>query len=449
MAELTILSLSGVAILLADFLKLRRLMLYIAIAAIAGAGLFCFTRLGYDEVVYNMASLDRFSRPFLLVLCIVGVLWFWGFRSFFGTTSKATDFYALLLFSFAGAACLVSYTNLSMLFIGIEVLSIPIYVMAGSRRTDALSNESAFKYFLMGSFASGFLLLGITLIYGATGTFDLSAIAGQQGTLSPDNQGLLLAGFVLTIAAFCFKISAVPFHFWSSDVYQGSPTPVTAFMATVVKIASFAALMKFMWAFEGSISKMTSLVIYTICMLTMLVANTAAAAQTNVKRLFAFSSISHSGFMLTGIYAQQSGSYDTLVFYSLVYGIASLVSFRALWLLNDEHAVINDFKGFLKKQPLAGVALILSLLSMAGIPPLSGFLAKYMVLANALAAGHPWLVLVGIVSSLVAIYYYFKIIVVMTKEGDSEAAPALGMGDRLFFIVGCLLLVGLGVFPMI
>lgn len=449
MTELIILSLTGVAALVSEFLNLRKLLLPMAILALLGVLGLSFSHLGSSELLYNMLSLDGFSRPFLMVLCSLALLWFWGFRRFFEDENTTTDYFALALFSFSGAVCMVTYTNLVMLFLGIEILSIPVYVLAGTRKTDARGNEASFKYFLLGAFSSAFLLFGIALLYGATGTFDLGEISAKIPSLPAENQSILQVGFVLTVAAFAFKVAAAPFHFWAPDVYEGSPTPVTAYMVTVVKVAAFAALLKFFQAFQSDIPQTVAWVVYGLCFLTLMVANIIAASQKNVKRLMAYSSISHTGFMLTGIFSQQQGAHDLLVYYGLVYGISSLIAFRVLWYLRNEVADIQDFKGLLHTNPLAAVSVIMAMLSMAGIPPLAGFVAKYRVLSAASAAGQGWLVVVGIIASLLAIYYYFKIIIVMFEPSEAAPTRPLKMADKVFLFVCSALLIGLTVVPLV
>lgn len=449
MTELIIISLAGVAALVSEFLNLRKMLLPMAILALLAVLGLSFSQLGSAELLYNMLSLDDFSRPFLMVLCALGLLWFWGFRRFFEEEKTTTDYFALVLFSFAGAVCMVSYTNLAMLFLGVEILSIPVYVLAGTRKTDSLGNEASFKYFLLGAFSSAFLLFGIALLYGATGTFDLPEISTKISTLSADNQSILQIGFVLTVAAFAFKVAAAPFHFWAPDVYEGSPTPVTAYMVTVVKVAAFAALLKFFQAFQAAIPQTVAWVVYGLCFLTLMVANIIAASQKNVKRLMAYSSISHTGFMLTGIFSQPQAAHDLLVYYGLVYGIASLIAFRVLWYLRNEVADIQDFKGLLHTNQLAAVSVILAMLSMAGIPPLAGFVAKYRVLSAASAAGQGWLVVVGIIASLLAIYYYFKIIIVMFEPSEAAPTRQLKLADKVFLYVCSALLIGLTVVPLV
>ncbi|MBI1225612.1 MAG: NADH-quinone oxidoreductase subunit NuoN [Bacteroidetes bacterium] len=449
MTELIILSLTGVAALVSEFLNLRKILLPLAILALLVVLGLSFSHLGTSELVYNMASFDGFSRPFLMVLCTLGVLWFWGFRRFFEAEKTTTDYFALTLFSFAGAVCMVSYTNLAMLFLGVEILSIPVYVLAGSNKSDVKGNEASFKYFLLGAFSSAFLLFGIALLYGATGTFDLAEITSKTTNLTSQNQGLLQVGFVLTVAAFAFKVAAAPFHFWAPDVYEGSPTPVTAYMVTVVKVAAFAALLKFFQAFQNAIPQTVAWSIYGLCFLTLMVANFIAASQKNVKRLMAYSSISHTGFMLIGIFCQKEGAEHLLTYYALVYGIASLTAFRVLWYLRNEVADIQDFRGLLHTNQLAAVSVIMAMLSMAGIPPLAGFIAKYRVLAAASAAGQGWLVVVGILASLLAIYYYFKIVIVMFEPSEQAPVRPLHLADKVFLYVCCGLLIALTVWPVV
>lgn len=420
-----------------------------AIVALLVVMVLSYRHLEVVETVYGMAELNPFSSKFLIVLCGLGILWFWGFRRFFENEKTSTDYFALILFSFAGAACMVSYTNLAMLFLGVEILSIPIYVLAGSNKTDLKGNEASFKYFLLGAFSSCFLLFGIALLYGATGTFDLTQISASTTNLTAENRTLLQIGFVLTVAAFAFKVAAAPFHFWAPDVYEGSPVPVTAYMVTVVKVAAFAALLKFFQAFEGAIPQTVAWMVYGICFLTLMFANFVAASQKNVKRLMAYSSISHTGFMLMGIFCQNEGAENLLTYYALVYGIASLTAFRVLWYLRNEVADIQDFKGLLHTNQLAAVAVIMAMLSMAGIPPLAGFIAKYRVLAVALAAGQGWLVVVGILASLLAIYYYFKIIIVMFEPSETAPDRPLQLSDKVFLYVCCVLLIGLTVWPVV
>ena len=331
-----------------------------------------------------------------------------------------------------------------MLFLGIEILSIPVYVLAGSRKQDVAGNEAAFKYFLLGAMASAILLFGMALIYGSTGTFDMNTILSPEAMTSPNI--LLQTGLVISLAALSFKISAVPFHFWAPDVYQGAPTPITAYMATIVKVASFAALLKFFQFFKPLMAQETMNGVFIVIFLTLALSNIIALAQHKVKRLLAFSSISHTGFMLMGIF----GNADNLVYYSLVYGIASLVAFRVFQMMGDENGTVSGFKGFMARNQLAAGSMILAMLSMAGIPPLSGFLAKYMMLATALSAGAAWLLVVGILASLLAIYYYFKIIIAMfqpAEAAEEQVVQPLPVTDRLFFWICSILLVGLGIYP--
>lgn len=322
-----------------------------------------------------------------------------------------------------------SFTNLTMLFLGIEILSIPLYVLAGSRRDDLNSNEAALKYFLMGAFATGILLFGMALLYGATASFDLLSIAraiGNGGAMS----GMLKAGILLVIIGLSFKISAVPFHFWAPDVYQGSPNLVTAFMATVVKTAGFAAFYRlFAIAFPAA-EGFWSVPVAAIAALTMTLANLTALFQTDFKRMMAYSSISHAGYLLLAILAiGTEGADRALLFYALTYSLATICAFGAYMVVAESsgNGSFAAFNGLSNRQPLFAAALAIAMLSLAGIPPTAGFFGKYFLFTAAFAK-YPWLIVLAVVNSAISIYYYFKIIIAMyfTREetGESISIPA-------------------------
>jgi NADH-quinone oxidoreductase subunit N len=359
------------------------------------------------------------------------LLWFIMSGDYLRKETSETDHTALILFALVGALILTCYTNMVMLFLGIEILSIPLYVLAGSRRTEAGSNEAAFKYFLLGAFASGFLLFGIALVFGATGTFDGVAM----GTYIENNKDHLPAffygGVIMILVGLLFKISAAPFHFWAPDVYQGSPTVFTAFMSTVVKTAAIVAILRlFHTKMLGGVSDFW-IPILAICVgLTFVIGNLSAAVQTSVKRMLAFSSISHAGFLLLAIVAASAFTPKAIIFYTIAYSIASILAFTVL--ISVIRATggdgVDNFNGLGKRNPLLAVVMCISLLSLAGIPPTAGFFAKYYVLSAAFNSGHYWLVIIGILSSLVGVYYYFRIIIAMyfkeAKEGTEYTADA-------------------------
>ena len=310
------------------------------------------------------------------------------------------------------------------------------------------SNESAFKYFLMGAFASGFLLFGIALIYGATGTFDTLGIRSAMGELP--KSGLTSVGIIMIIIGMGFKIGAAPFHFWTPDVYQGAPTPITAFMATVVKTAAVASMYRlFITCFPG-MGDVWQDVFAAMIVLTLLVGNIVAVMQHDAKRMMAFSSISHAGYMLFSIFLSSTESDNSILFYTVAYSLASIVGFTVIYAVQKARGTtsISAFNGLGKTNPLLAIAMTVALLSMAGIPPLAGFMAKYYIFINAIDQGFMPMVLFAIVMSLVGVYYYFKILIAMFLHEDTEGGKVEADSlQTLLLIVSCVGLLLLGVLP--
>jgi NADH-quinone oxidoreductase subunit N len=291
-------------------------------------------------------------------------------------------------------------------------------------------------------------LFGITLIYGATGSFDLSVI-GQHISSHGSAAGMLYVGVLLILIAMVFKVSAVPFHFWAPDVYQGAPTSVTAFMATIVKTAAFAAFLRlFTTTFAGA-GNIWIDVVCVIAALTLLVGNITAVVQTSIKRMLAYSSIAHAGYMLLALIALNQLTNSSVLFYAVAYSIGSIASFGVLNIVvtargND---TTDSFNGLAKTNPLLAVAMTVALLSLAGIPPTAGFFAKYYIFTAAFQAGFPWLVLIAILASLIGVYYYFRIIIAMYFKEASGATIEVSSNHKILFVVTILLTIALGLFP--
>jgi len=441
------LSLLGVITLFSEIFNFRKAIFPIIIAGLIGAGALCVLQWNTNEVLYNMLTIDNYSLSFTLLLIFITTCWFLLSSKYFQNENSLVDKYALILFSMTGAFVMTSYTNLSMLFIGIEMLSIPLFVLAGSNKKDRLSSEAAFKYFLMGAFATGFLLFGIAFIYGTTGSFDLlkiNQIIASNGDKIPN---ILLSGIILMFIGLCFKVAAVPFHFWAPDVYQGSPTVITAFMATIVKTAAIAAFYRlFKIGFFGIDSSIEILLLLVIT-ISLILGNILAVYQTNVKRLLAYSSISHAGLMLIGILIiKQMNSASIMLYYSSAYAIASLITFFILQLISKGGEDIGSFGGLISKSPLLAVVMTIALLSLAGIPPLSGFFGKYFMFVGAISAGYLWLIIIAVLASLVGIVYYFKIIIAMFAKPtivNQEIEISLIQKVVLFVLASFLLILGL------
>jgi NADH-quinone oxidoreductase subunit N len=300
----------------------------------------------------------------------------------------------------------------------------------------------------LGAFASAFLLFGITLIYGSTGHFDTAGIAAYFK--ANNNNGMAITGMVLILAAMTFKVSAAPFHFWAADVYQGAPTPVTTFMATFVKTIAFAGFFKLFhdcfMPLNGQIAQLIAIFAAT----TMLIANLTASVQSNAKRLLAFSSISHAGFMLVTILCVEHQTAGILLYYALVYSLSSIVAFTIYKLVKEhsqEDESLNAFNGLFKNNPVLSVIMILALLSMAGIPPMPGFMAKYLVFAAAIQNGYAWIALIGILGSVIGVYYYFKMVLNMFKQ-DHELSAIKVPNYQLYVLMLCVMgLIALMIFP--
>ena len=448
MKELLTLALTGIFTMLADMFDLRKLVFPLALLGLAMTISWSIYDWGLNQSIYGMMTIDTYALAFTVVMCGTALMWFIMSEDYFANMKAVTDRYSLVFFALTGALCMVSYTNVVMLFLGIEILSVSMYVLAGSNKNDMSSNESAFKYFLMGAFASGFLLFGIALIYGASGSFNLLEIRSAMGKM-PDN-GLTIVGIIMIIIGMGFKIGAAPFHFWTPDVYQGAPTPITAFMATIVKTAAVASFYNLFITCFPSQTGIWQDVFAAMIILTLLTGNIVAVMQHDAKRMLAYSSISHAGYMLFTILLANKESDNTILFYTVAYSLASMVGFMVLYAVQKSRGTtsISAFHGLGKTNPLLAVAMTIALLSMAGIPPLAGFMAKYYVFVNAFDEGHVGMVLFAIVMSLVGVYYYFKLIIAMFLHEDTEGGEVkIDSLQTLLLIIGCLGLILLGVLP--
>ncbi len=427
MTILLISALLGVILLALEIFKMRSLMFPVIVLSMLGilAGTVIDWGISENIMQQNMMMNDAFALRSIAILTLLALGWFITQRKAIEETGNSADLYALLAFSFCGALLMTNFTNMVMLFLAIEILSIPLYVLAASKRGSKASNESGFKYFILGSTASAILLFGITLIYGVTGTFDLYRI--HDFIAENTSSTLLMTGIGMVLVGFGFKISAAPFHFWAPDVYQGAPTPITGWMATVVKGAAVLGMYRlFKGAFDGAMPALEGIIALLVAM-SLIIANGMAAIQSNVKRMLAYSGISHAGFMLASLLLV---SFDptSIFFYILSYGAASLLAFVILYNLGKEHGEdLNVFHGLAQKNPMSAALLSISLLSMAGIPPLAGFFGKYFIIQG-IIQNHTWLAIVMILTSVVGMYYYLKVILAMYSKQTS--AIQLQEGNR-------------------
>jgi NADH-quinone oxidoreductase subunit N len=379
----------------------------------------------------NMFRSTNTSINFSLIIQLAAFLVI-AFSNHFGNDeehSHPAEYYAIMLFAVVGAILMVSFEHIIMLFVGLEILSVAMYVLTGSDKRNLRSNEAAIKYFLMGSFATGILLFGITLVYGATKSFYIANISLAIAQTAPESMPIFLyIGVILMLVGLLFKVSAAPFHFWTPDVYDGAPTIFTMFMSTVVKTAGFAALYHIMGDMFGGIYTKWVLVVYFVSILTLIVGNMTAVYQQSVKRMLAFSSISHAGYMLLTVCAKQTATTSNILFYSLSYTLATLGAFAVVKIVseyqtgrNEKPENFSSFNGLAKNNPELAFAFIIALLSLAGIPLTAGFWGKFFVFTDVFNRNIIYPVVIAILMSAVGIYYYFRgIIAVYFNQGDIE-----------------------------
>jgi NADH-quinone oxidoreductase subunit N len=337
------------------------------------------------------------------------------------------EFYPLLLFSTSGMMLMAHALNLLIVFISIELLSIPLYILCGFARPRTDSEESSLKYFLLGSFASGFLVYGIALIYGATGTTQLASIASKLTAGGASDTLLLFGGTALVLVGLGFKVAAVPFHMWTPDVYEGAPTTVTAFMATATKAAGFAAVLRVFLFGLGPILSTWQPAILVISALTMIVGNVVALSQTNLKRMLAYSSIAHAGYVLMGVASGNSAGATGVLFYLVSYAVTTLAAFAVMTVMSSETGedqTIEAYAGLMQRRPLLALVMALAMFSLTGVPPTAGFAGKYFLFQAAISSGLTWLAIIGVLTSAISAYFYLRVVVTMfMREPADQPAP--------------------------
>jgi NADH-quinone oxidoreductase subunit N len=451
-------SLTGVLLMLVDALRKkgeRKLNAVVALIGLVLALLSVF-RLGdggsyFGGMVVTDPIRIFFSAPILIVAIIATLLASQFVRD---EGLPAGEFFTLLLFGTAGMLMLASAGDLVMVFLGLEIASITTYVMAGYRRYDARANESSLKYFLLGSFATAFLLYGMALVYGATGTTNIAKISSAISAGQINYPALLLVGAAMMLVGFGFKIASAPFHLWTPDVYEGAPTIVTGFMSTGPKAAVFAAFLRvFASGFAGNAELHTTWLtaLAVIAAITMTVGNVIAISQKNIKRMLAYSSIAHAGYALVGFV---TGEYASVAFYMLVYCVMSMGAFAVIQLLaraGDRKTEIADYAGIGFEAPGLTFSLSIFLFSLAGIPPTAGFMSKFFVFKTAWDAPYNlrWLVVVAVVNSIISIYYYLYPIVVMFFRplAPGFVRPRVSLATAIALIVTLFGTFYLGILP--
>jgi NADH-quinone oxidoreductase subunit N len=413
------------------------------LAAVSGSG-------GNGSAFGEMVSTGGLADFGAAVFCLAGLLTILLSRSYLpGRTEDEGEYYSLILLSIVGMMLMAAARDLIILFLGLEMMSICFYVLAGFVRSDLSGNEAALKYFLLGAFATGFLLYGIALVYGTTRTTNIPGVLEAAGPLSGDP--VFLIGIGLLIIGLAFKIAAVPFHMWVPDVYEGAPTTVTGFMSTGGKAAAFSAIVVvFTPALVGNVAAVRE-ALAVIAALTMIVGNVLAVAQESIKRMLAYSSIAHAGYILTGVVAANARGSEGVLYYLLAYTVMNIGAFGVVALAEvrkGSRVSFGDLTGLAGSRPLMAGLMALFMFSLTGIPPFAGFFGKYYVFAGAVSGGYTWLAVIGVLTSLISAYYYLRLVVLMYFK-DATAAPEMSRSGLAVtaIVLSALAVVGLGLYP--
>jgi NADH-quinone oxidoreductase subunit N len=443
MLPMLILAVGGMALMLIDLVlkpQHKHYGAWLAVVAFAAAGAASWALLGQSGTAFSgMLVVDSYAQVLGLVAIGAGLLTVLTSINYLRDRGLArNEYYVLLLFSVGGMVMMAAAHNLIIVFIALELLSIPLYVLAGFARPDTASEEAALKYFLLGAFASGFLLFGIAMMYGAMGTTDLAKIAAKVSTVGASP--MLLFGAALILVGLGFKVAVVPFHMWTPDVYEGAPTPITGFMSVGAKAAGFAALLRVFVYALGSIQADWVTLVSIISAVTMIVGSVAAIAQTNLKRMLAYSSIASAGYILIGVAAgNQIGVYGAL-FYLVAYLFTNLGAFAVLTTMARrglEDQSYKTYRGLYQRSPGLAIMMMIFMLSLAGIPLTGGFIGKYLLFASAVEAGLNVLAVIAVLTSVIAAFFYLRVIVDMFMRDPEPGYDAQPVGYRpLNFTVG-------------
>lgn len=449
-------TLAGLVVLLAEAFRGRDEKMPIgglAIIGLIGAGAASILLWNRNATSFGVVTADNFSLFVNLVLVGVGILTvIFSSQTVERDGIPAGEYYAIMLFAIVGMMLMGQATDLLVIFLALETMSIAVYILTGIRREQQQSTEAAFKYFLLGAFASSFFLYGVAFLYGVTGSTNLDRIGSVIAAQSMSGNPMILLGVGLLIVGFAFKVAAVPFHMWSPDVYEGAPAVVTGFMSTGVKAAAVAAFVRvFLSALEPMITDWAP-VLWAIAAATMVLGTVVGVAQTSLKRMLAYSSIAHGGYILAGLVAGNDVGKAAILFYLAAYALTNLGAFGVIALLGTRERAnddLRDYAGLFKSHPALAVLMTFFLLSLGGFPPTAGFIAKWYVFSAAIGSGYYGLAIIGVLSSVVSVFFYLRIVVMMfMTDRDARPVPApitgLAMSGLVLALVGVLYL---GVLP--
>jgi NADH-quinone oxidoreductase subunit N len=432
-------TLAGLVILLAEAFRSRGEMMPmapLALIGLAGAGVASILLWDRDATSFGVMRADNFALFVDLILVVVGVLTVViSSQTVDRDHLPAAEYYATVLFAIAGMMLMVHATELLLLFLALETMSIAVYVLTGLRRDQPQSTEAAFKYFLLGAFASSFFLYGIAFLYGVSGTTELDRLGAVIAAQSMSGNPMILLGLGLLLVGFAFKVSAVPFHMWTPDAYEGAPAVITGFMSTGVKAAAVAAFVRvFLSALEPMITEWAP-ILWVVAAATMILGTVVGVAQTSLKRMLAYSSIAHGGYLLGGIVAGNEVGKAAILFYLAAYALTNLGAFGVIAILGSRDRAnddLRDYAGLWYTHPALATVMTVLLLSLGGFPPTAGFVAKWYIFSAAVGAGYYGLAVIGVLTSVVAVFFYLRIAVMMyMTERDARPVPAPVTGIAL------------------
>jgi NADH-quinone oxidoreductase subunit N len=408
----------------------------LGVVGLLGAALSSFLLWGRNETSLGVLLADDFSLFVTFVLVAIGILTILFSSQVIDRDGiPAGEYYALLLFSIAGMVMIAMAADLLVIFIALEVLSLAVYVLTGIRRDSPQGSEAAFKYFLLGAFSSAFFLYGIAFAFGLTGTTQLTGVAAGLTSPAAAESGLVVVAIALLLVGFAFKISAVPFHMWTPDAYEGAPAVVTGFMSTAVKAAAFAAFARVFMVVLEPFSVDWVGPVWVIAMATMILGTVVGVAQRNLKRMLAYSSIAHGGYLLAGLIAANEVGQGAILFYLAAYAVTNVAAFGVIALLgtkDNPRDELTDYKGLWYSRPALAALMTVCLLSLGGLPPTAGFIGKWYIFSAAVSEGYYGLAIVGMLTSVVSVFFYLRVVVMMymqeREETDAVPAPITGAG---------------------
>ncbi len=450
---IAIVSLTGLLVLTLEALKGKTEVLncWLSIAGLSGALFVALSSLGTSGTAFaGSVTTGGYANFFAALFCLCGILTVLLSKSYIAREGiEHGEYYALLLFAIVGMMLMAAAADLIVFFLGLELMSVAFYVLTGFARQRVLSNEAALKYLLLGAFATGFLLYGVALIYGASGTTNIASVTERAGSLSGNST--MVIGIGLLLVGLTFKVAAVPFHMWVPDVYEGAPTTVTGFMSTGGKAAAFAAMLLVLSPIILTSMAPVRDVLAVVAALSMIVGNLIAISQSSIKRMLAYSSIAHAGYILVGVVAANLSGNHGVMFYLVAYTLMNIGAFGVLAILESKEAqnlTFDDYAGLSSRKPMLAGLMAVFMFSLTGIPPFAGFFGKYYVFVGAVEAGYTWLAIVGVLMSVLSAYYYLRLVVLMYFKEQSSAldAPLQRLGLAAL-VISALALLQFGLFP--